>query len=74
MRQYEYDISKYSSESFRQLVYFCSEDGKCNIDEVYPDQMKRLVEVLNERGAEGWELVQLSFSGGGIVAFWRREL
>jgi len=30
--------------------------------------------ILNERGAQGWELIQLFLGGDGVVAFWKRAI
>jgi hypothetical protein len=29
---------------------------------------------LNDRGRQGWELVQISFSKDGAMAFWKRAI
>ena len=74
MQQFEYDITKHQPEKFTHLVYYCSDGGDCNFDELPSDQMKILGETLNERGSEGWELIQLFFGKDGVVAFWKRAL
>jgi hypothetical protein len=30
--------------------------------------------LLNERGLEGWELVQASFGKEGVLVFWKRQI
>ena len=74
MKGFEYEISKHPSDQFRQVVYFCSASGECNLNEVPADQAQLLVEILNERGKEGWELIQVSFGNDGMIAFWKRAL
>lgn len=74
MQSFEYAVTKHEAERFRQLVYFCSESAECSLDEVPGDQMRMLAEILNEKGQEGWELIQVSFGKGGIMAFWKRPL
>ena len=74
MKGFEYEISKHPSDQFRQVVYFCSASGECNLNEVPADQAQLLVEILNERGREGWELVQVSFGNDGMIAFWKRPV
>ena len=74
MKGFEYEISKHPSDLFRQVVYFCSASGECNLNEVPADQAQLLVEILNERGKEGWELVQVSFGNDGMIAFWKRPV
>ncbi len=73
MEKFVYEITKYPTETFKQLVFFCSEKGQCTIDQVPNDQTKMLEGLLNERGAQGWELVQLSFGDDGAIAFWQRR-
>ena len=43
------------------------------MDEVPEEQTGILQKVLNERGRQGWELVQVSFGKEGILAFWKRK-
>ncbi len=74
MKKFEYRITKHPAESFVQLVYFCSAEGKCQLEQVPKDQVQVLEHILNENGSEGWELIQAFFGEGGIVAFWKREI
>jgi hypothetical protein len=73
MRQFEYDITTHPAHEFSQVVYFCSEQGECRYNELPSEQIARLGNILNEKGSQGWELVQLSFGKGGVVAFWKRD-
>ncbi len=72
MSQFEYEITKHPAEQFKHLVYFCTDEGECNLDELPSDQIQFLGDLLNERGSAGWELVQLFFGNDGVVAFWKR--
>ena len=74
MERFEYEITHHSDHEFEQLVYFCSETGKCAISEVPADQTRALLRILNERGNRGWELVQVSFGKDGAMAFWKRKV
>lgn len=74
MNRYEYEITTHSSESFGKVVYFCTDKGDCRISEVPAGEPEALVEILNERGALGWELVQLMFGKVGVMACWKRQL
>ena len=38
------------------------------------DQTKILEDIMNGRGKQGWELVQISFGKDGLMAFWKRRL
>jgi hypothetical protein len=72
MKHFEYDITKHSADNLDELVYFCSETGECSVHKVPVDQIRIFAEILNDRGREGWELVQISFSRDGAMAFWKR--
>jgi hypothetical protein len=73
MKTFEYEIIRHSPEQFAELAYFCSEQGECTSTRVFADQVKILDSILNERGRQGWELVQVVFAKGGCLAFWKRE-
>ncbi len=74
MKRFEYEITKYPADTFKQVVYFCSEVGECSVNEVLGDQTDILADTLNERGKQGWELVQISFGKDGAMAFWKRKV
>lgn len=71
MKQFEYEITQHRADAFKQVVYFCTETAECTLDEVPRDQTEVLTEILNERGKQGWELVQVSFGKDGAMAFWK---
>ena len=72
--QFEYEITKYPAQDFTQLVYFCTDSGECSYHELPPDQTKALENILNQRGALGWEMVQMSIGREGILIVWKRVL
>jgi hypothetical protein len=37
-------------------------------------QREAIVHILNEKGEQGWELVQIAFREADFICFWRREL
>jgi len=74
MKCFEYDITKHSADTFDKVVYFCSETGECGLDEVSRDQTRILADILNQKGQEGWELVQVAFGQDGVMAFWKRKI
>jgi hypothetical protein len=74
MKRFEYDITKHSADTFDKVVYFCSETGQCGLDEVSRDQTRILADLLNQKGQEGWELVQVAFGQDGLMAFWKRKV
>jgi hypothetical protein len=72
MANYEYEITKHPADEFNRLTYFCTESGECGLEEIPDHQMIILRDILNQRGSEGWELVQLFFGKNGVVALWKR--
>jgi hypothetical protein len=74
MKRFQYEITRYPSEEFTTLVYSCTGDGTCSLSQVPPGQAEILEGMLNERGDEGWQLLQLIFRNDGIIAFWKREI
>jgi hypothetical protein len=72
--QFEYEITRHPATAFKNLAYFCSEQGECSLDEVSMDQTSVLSEILNHQGQKGWELVQIAFAKTGILAFWKRPV
>ena len=74
IKRYRYEVTKHSSRDFDQLVYFCTDKGECSLDQLPSDQTSRLEEILNERGAQGWDLVQLFFGNDGLVALWKKTV
>jgi hypothetical protein len=73
MKKFEYEITRHPSGEFQKLAYFCTAAGECRIDQLPTDQTEILRNILDEKGLQGWELVQLSFGKDGVVAFWKRE-
>ena len=70
--KYEYDITRHPAEAFNALTFYCSESGECSIDDVPHEQTDVLRKILNERGWDGWELIQVAFGKDGLIAFWKR--
>jgi len=74
MVHYEYKVSVHSAESFREMVYFCSQEGSCSAEVIPSDQIKQMELLLNESAQSGWELVQATFGKQGVLIFWKRPL
>ena len=74
MFRFEYDITKHADADFKQFVYFCNSKGECSLDEVGEKDLDTIKQLLNEKGNNGWELIQFSSGSEGVVAFWKRRL
>ncbi len=74
MSSFEYRVTLYPAEAFRQIVLFCSSEGSCNAEVVPSEQIRKMESLLNEGGVQGWELVQVSFGKEGVLVFWKRQI
>ena len=74
MKRFEYEITKHQADEFKHFVYFCTDHGECNLNGLPSSQLDRVGDFLNEKGSEGWELVQIFPGKDGIVGFWKREI
>jgi len=74
MNQFEYQITLHTAEAFREVVYFCSSEGSCELKEVPSDQIGRLEQILHEQGRKGWELVQTVFGKQGMMIIWKKAV
>jgi hypothetical protein len=72
MEIFEYAISRHPADAFKELVYFCAQDGQCSLEHVPSKQLNVLQNILNERGRDGWELVQVTFGKDGVLVFWKK--
>lgn len=54
-------------------VISCDQKGRCFFDEVIRPNTRPLLDLLNRRGAEGWELVQYNYHSGYLYFMWKRE-
>ena len=74
MKRFKYEITRHPADTFDKVVYFCSETGQCSLNEVSKDETRILTDILNSRGKDGWELVQVSFGRDGLIAFWKHQV
>ena len=72
-KPFVYQVKKYATEQFLRLAYFCTDQGECSLEQLPVEQMKAFEDLLNARGAEGWELVQAFFGSDGVVTIWKKE-
>lgn len=69
--KYKYEITTHPADAFESVVYFCNDQGDCNLQGIPTDQLEALGEILNKRGEDGWELIQVLPGRDGFVAFWK---
>lgn len=73
-RNFEYQVEVHPAGEFLDLVYFCNGTGACKPEQVPGDQTRKLEELLNMQGRQGWELAQAVFGKSGVVIIWKREI
>ena len=87
MTTWEYDITSYSIEQVLAMreklglpaeearpVMFCTDQGACFFDNIPNANIQVILDILNSKGAEGWQLVDVNFRDEEMVCFWRREV
>ena len=73
MRRFEYHVSAHQLSRENRVKIFCSEKGECSVQEVAASDSDSVVQVLNQKGEEGWELVDILFGKDGFICFWKKE-
>jgi hypothetical protein len=51
----------------------CDEQGRCLFKDMPTANMEVLTMILNTRGSQGWELVQINFSNQELICVWKKE-
>jgi len=86
MGRWTYDISRHSLAEIVQMmrdrgydadggsqVLFCDTQGRCFFDEAPDPYEMTIKDILNARGRDGWELVQITFREREFICFWKRS-
>ncbi len=55
-------------------VMFCTDQGACFLDNIPKPNTKAIQAILNNRGADGWQLAAVSFRADEMLCFWMREV
>jgi len=55
-------------------VVYCDTEGQCFLDQAPNPYVEAIVHILNEKGQQGWDLVQITFRETDFICIWRREL
>lgn len=74
MGSFEYRVTLHPVDAFREMILFCSHDGGCKVEMVASEQIRKMENLLNEGGLQGWELVQANFGKDGVLVFWKRQM
>ena len=86
MNKWRYDITSHSLDQVRAVrqklglsvdeekhVLFCTDKGACFFDNIPNPNIQAIIEILDRKGAEGWELVSVNFRTDEMVCFWKRS-
>ena len=82
MKEYEHTItihdrgeilSGVSSAETPPSVVYCDTGGVCFFDDAPNPYVKAVVELLDDVGKDGWQLVQVIPREQDLICFWRRE-
>jgi len=74
MEQFEYDVTNYPHDVLIRRNYFCFPTGECVAEEAEDTGKQCLKDIMNQKGVDGWELVQFEFGRQGVTAFWKRRI
>lgn len=86
MAQWVYAITTHSREELLEVaeelqggpvgraapVIFCDTEGTCFFDDAPNSYVAAITEILNRKGQDGWELVQIAFREQQLICIWRR--
>ena len=80
-KTWEYDITNYSISEIRRLseeeerseVITCDPKGQCFYNDMEQAELAKVIHLLNQKGLDGWELMQLTSHKEWIHCLWRRE-
>jgi hypothetical protein len=74
MKEFVYEISFHPLQVESKMRIFCSAEGDCSVEDVPDSDSMAVIRVLNERGRDGWELIEILFGRDGYICFWKREM
>ena len=66
-------LGRVEPETIPPSVVYCDMEGTCFFDDAPNPYVKSIIELLDEMGGEGWELVQVAPRERDLICFWHRE-
>jgi hypothetical protein len=83
-KQHEHAITVYKADEILSRIpepsiemappmVYCDSEGECFFDEAPNPYLGAIVELLDDRGRQGWVLVQVVPRERDLICFWRRE-
>lgn len=83
MERWEHDISVHTAGEVaaraqvtpeEERVLFCGTQGQCFFDAAPNPYIQAISAILDERGRQGWILVQTVLREQDMICFWRRPV
>jgi hypothetical protein len=86
VQRWEYDISVHTREDIEAVrsgmppeaggeePFLCDDRGVCFFDRTPDGNVNVLRSILNQRGAQGWQLVQIDYRRDRLICTWRRPI
>ena len=72
LAQVQERLARHGYQSREGEVIFCDTAGHCYFDSAPNPYQDTIREILDEKGRDGWELVQIAFREQEFICFWRR--
>ncbi len=77
MSQWEYSITVHELPKMQPKepagTIECDQDGLCFIHETFKGGVEWVENVLQEKGKEGWELVQSGYHNRELLCVWKKR-
>ena len=77
MPQWEYQITIHElpegQDRKETRTIACDQNGLCFVHDVFQGGMKWLENLFDERGKDGWELVQSGYHNREIFCIWKKR-
>lgn len=88
MAYWQYDVTSYWLQDLLDVreaqgydpdpagpaMLYCDQEGRCFFDAMPNSYVQSIIMVLDGRGHEGWELVQVVFRREQMICFWKRRV
>ncbi|MDY6865330.1 MAG: hypothetical protein SVY15_05080 [Halobacteriota archaeon] len=70
MDKWEYSITR-DTIGRKENVFECGLNGSCFVHDFIESE---LLEILNNKGEEGWELIHIGYHYPDVLGVWKRRL
>ncbi len=67
----QHNLSDVTTEPERVIA--CDDKGSCLVHDFRERNVEALMDILDEEGKHGWELIQCSYHAGELLCLWKKE-